>query len=1201
LYGAQYLEKDGDRVMVNRILLVTALMATVAPAAITNVRLQGAPTPTQAVLAYTAPDNNPCAVSISESPTLTPLVPDVDPSLFFGVDTDLQRDGTSVSGQARAVVIGKRAVELALDGRRHSRSLQAFTRHYYRLTCGVDQASGTFVTENPPFGNTYNDPVFDRSRPGEYAMATIDWVDKTKTYTDPHSGVLVKRMGGPGELVPTVTPVTFSSASALGPGWTIAGLQASFTGASRAFVYYRASDPLWPGGAIGKFTDSVQFNLVGASGAATDAADRTVDLCITNDGVTCSGKIVQQVLTSSSASYTVGDTAPILEFWRASPNVPSTKHDIRVIKGSVTLGADGTTVTWQNGDLFSLNWSPGSLITLDGVDCAIQSLTNDILLKLASASCMTVGTHSYAGRNWGVLIRKSSPSTDVITITSANWNLGTSGYSGFPAAGGYDLCSPVATAGPTGNGYICADGGTIAQYLSSNTLYWVGDDGTVNPIGMGSGNNNALAQAGFCFSGQSWPWDRTKPGLYYCLGRLASNGSYVIFSVQYTGSYAPVAVPLDSPLSPATTTVLSGDISTMVAARNPAFSAFTCQFGWQMIGREHDNLILQCTQSGQNTPAWMVVYSIPQNTIIAATSTYGGSQGAANRWSTAHSVFTTGDNDWILLSDGSVGDLPYQTAIASGTLTSNFTSCPLTPIDPTAAGRVQCSIVTIASLVPADPISGLTLLGQALLPGDFFQVMRLSGTSWVSDAETVRVLALSGHTATVERLVRLYSYAGNSNHIGQLALQPVPGAIHEIWWNYVDDPLGQMLKKPYGLTLLEDPQSFDCHQVYNLGVFIAGCLKFLPLGRVGAAIRVGPLPTSTSTTNSFSDPIFFSNFDAGFSGSQYQIITSYNESHPSETQYGATPYERMAIFDARPYLGDPTIATTSSVTKIAGSTYLYKVAASATGNLKPRLQPLLLTSGVHPVVDVSPAVLLDAPADNYKGCYVVNTNDCRAGSAPGEVYMNVPFAAAPYCFPSRFAATPTLSDVCVTVNTNTVQHVIQSADFYDDNNGALVRRLANSFSPYKTESPFWNVRATPNAKWVFAPVANVGGVRVELMMMKVPPLPGLESVNRGDFETVPVTLGPSPGNPSARARFGYAENGASSNFYCTQRQVDCTTSAPAGTPFVWSDEAQTPQACAAGCKINIPALPGRVLYYVIERQNSGGVWIGGAMQAIAVK
>jgi hypothetical protein len=82
-----------------------------------------------------------------------------------------------------------------------------------------------------------------------------------------------------------------------------------------------------------------------------------------------------------------------------------------------------------------------------------------------------------------------------------------------------------------------------------------------------------------------------------------------------------------------------------------------------------------------------------------------------------------------------------------------------------------------------------------------------------------------------------------------------------------------------------------------------------------------------------------------------------------------------------------------------------------------------------------------------------------------------------------------------------------------------------------------------------------------------------------------VTVNPAPGAARVRIRFGYAENGAPSSFYCTTRKEACTTS---GAPFAYASETQTDAICATGCTVNIPAIAGRVVYYEIDRLDASG-------------
>ena len=138
-------------------LSVLALAASTAFGAISNVQVRGV-TPTQATLSYTAPDASACSVEVSESPSYLPLVHDVDPVLFAGSNLDSRSEGI-VSGMQRVFVAGKRRAEKAVNGKWYSRALQAFTTHYYRITCGSSHATGQFPTANIALGNTYNETL----------------------------------------------------------------------------------------------------------------------------------------------------------------------------------------------------------------------------------------------------------------------------------------------------------------------------------------------------------------------------------------------------------------------------------------------------------------------------------------------------------------------------------------------------------------------------------------------------------------------------------------------------------------------------------------------------------------------------------------------------------------------------------------------------------------------------------------------------------------------------------------------------------------------------------------------------------------------------------------------------------------------------------------------------------------------------------
>jgi hypothetical protein len=105
-------------------------------------------------------------------------------------------------------------------------------------------------------------------------------------------------------------------------------------------------------------------------------------------------------------------------------------------------------------------------------------------------------------------------------------------------------------------------------------------------------------------------------------------------------------------------------------------------------------------------------------------------------------------------------------------------------------------------------------------------------------------------------------------------------------------------------------------------------------------------------------------------------------------------------------------------------------------------------------------------------------------------------------------------------------------------------------------------------------------------MAKLPPFPSNQPSYSQNFAPIVITLGANSYYDQARIRFGYVENsGNPSSFCCTQRADACMTST-AVLPFAFVSENAAWATCSGGCTISVPAIPGRVLYYVIDRKNS---------------
>lgn len=161
--------------------------------------------PTQAVLTYTAPNSSACQVQISQSPSLSPLIHDVDSSLFTGSDMDNRAGALNGSGNVRVFIAGTRGqFQTGSDSNNYSRALAQNTTHYYQIACSPEIATGSFTTPTLPVGDTFADlPYVDST--GTYMLPYFPQTRGT-TVIDPQTGVNVNLVNLTTDNNPGQTP-----------------------------------------------------------------------------------------------------------------------------------------------------------------------------------------------------------------------------------------------------------------------------------------------------------------------------------------------------------------------------------------------------------------------------------------------------------------------------------------------------------------------------------------------------------------------------------------------------------------------------------------------------------------------------------------------------------------------------------------------------------------------------------------------------------------------------------------------------------------------------------------------------------------------------------------------------------------------------------------------------------------------------------
>jgi len=277
------------------------LVASCLYGAVDNVSVTGV-TNTQAVIRYTAPDLNSCTVEVSEASTYAPPVNDVNTALFSGAGSD-GREEAWKAGLERVFVAGKRVVGKAANGRRYSRALKANTRHYFRISCGTDTATGAFTTANIPWGNSATDSFSAINEPGlegYYNFPSFNYADRQESVVDPLTGADIRKLTSGKD-----SHTTFSSRAAAacsGTQWTLSGCTGTYNSGGRDPLFAEHATS-YPNGYLAKVNVYLKASISGSP--AGD--DKFLDVCLTLNGSTCATPSKAVDLSTCSSSKVQGD------------------------------------------------------------------------------------------------------------------------------------------------------------------------------------------------------------------------------------------------------------------------------------------------------------------------------------------------------------------------------------------------------------------------------------------------------------------------------------------------------------------------------------------------------------------------------------------------------------------------------------------------------------------------------------------------------------------------------------------------------------------------------------------------------------------------------------------------------------------------------------------------------------------------------
>lgn len=1131
-------------------------------------------TATQAVLSYTAPDTTACTHEVSEDASYSPVVNDVNTSLFASSNSD-SRSGSISNGTSRFFVVGARTSAVATNGKYYSRALRAGTLHYYRITCGGDTSTGTFRTRDITLGSSYSDPLpGNPTSAGTYAYPSQNWASATAEYIDPLTGATLRRLTQPQDVTANVTSQSFSTTYAT-TGWTNPnnvladdGSSAVFSGAGSNKLYVRVSNLALTDGGNGPVGLDYLRIIVKASGAAANPDDRVVNACWTIDSVNCASSIVTQTLTGSLATYNLGSTASGLAAWGAVPFVNRT--DVIRRTGAGDYVSATKIVTRTSGTYFDLNWVSGTKFTYDGSEYAISSVTDVDHLVLQSGPVGDQTGKTWIADTFGILFWKDSASTDNITVQWLGYDLGASYMSSWTAGGFFDVCNSNSVTISGEVGYYCY----ILDSMGVNNMYWVGTAGSRRFLGRMWVTGGGADEVDVLQALNLQP-DTADANISWAVVTNSSSKK-VLLKITYDGTNTDVA-GLTWPqtgghftYSNITPSASGNDLNALAHTYDATFpqaGMYSCS---HVRAVQNGNLLIWCLADGaQDRMGYAMAFDPGNGGVLGAGGTgtvlgltdFHTQTGA--RWCRPHSIDPLGNVDYLQMTTNSM---------AGGSLNGNG------QYRTTLNGGINDIVTTITvNSEPCDPDPGPnetnTNNPNCLLTTDHYVQNAAVGDFLLIDSEYMKITGKSGNSWTVERAsagTGGYIFPAASHSNGADVLMQCSARGTAVWWDYINDP--------HGLTKSINEYDSGSHRVFRPNV----------MSYVGGSWMHAALSYNSQQfyNNQAGAPITFFSATRGSVAMQPNFAGKIGPQDGNISQtHGSQLPSSTFLTDARPLIGGSDAKLTGTFTSVSGQLYKY-----ASGSILDRKHlPTMVEGAGRPLLDISSATTGDqigtTSTDSYKYCYAEKVNECRTGSSAGDLYVNIPSLVSLLCYNNGIDVVDGsgnyVRDVCASNNPAYMQGVIQVSNDHDVF-GYQGRVLTNALAKYKKTFIYWNTRLLPNASWGLILSSQLDNSRDEVLMVKIPPRV-TDSINRTTFIPIKVSNTTFPGGSNRMIiKFGY-----NTSFYCTSRAEVCYATGATvseSTPFTWSGDLASGDGSATGT-ISIPAIPGKILYFQIVWRN----------------